>query len=256
MHNRKIKVGVKLRRFFVDEDQIIGNTIRIVGNDVNHISNVLRQEVGDRLEVVSGEYIYISEIVEILEDEIVLEILKKKEGSNEPKTKIILYQGLPKGTKMDSVVEKGTEIGISKFYGLETQRAIVKIEDGKKKAKRIDRWQKKADSAGKQAMRDILPVFEDILNFKDLVEKLEGEKNIIVPYEDEDMTSLKQGLSSLVIGEDIHVLIGPEGGWAKEEIRELKRIGGKTVSLGKRILRTETAGPVTAALILYEFGDI
>lgn len=255
MHNRKVKIGEKLNRFFVDESQITDDYISIIGDDVNHISNVLRKSIGDRIEVVSSGYIYLSEIENIEVDEIELKILNKEKGSNEPKTKISLYQGLPKGSKMDTVVEKGTEIGVSSFYGLETRRAVVKIKGDKKRTRRMNRWQNKADSAGKQAMRDELPIVKDILSFKELLIHLKGKENIIVPYEEEENVSIKDALSE-VEGSNIHILIGPEGGWDKDEILELKKIGAKSVSLGNRILRTETAGPVAAALVLYELGDI
>lgn len=255
MYNRKVKVGGKLNRFFVNENQIDGDYINIIGNDVNHIANVLRKNIGEKIEVVSEGYIYIAEIENIELDEIDLKIINKEKGSNEPRTKISLYQGLPKGSKMDIVVEKGTEIGVSSFYGIETRRTVVKIKGDKKRRRRIERWQNKVDSAGKQAMRDELPIVEDILSFKELLNHLRDEENIIVPYEEEENLSIKEALSE-VKGSNIHILIGPEGGWDKDEILELKKIGGKSVSLGNRILRTETAGPVTAALVLYELGDI
>ena len=242
-------------RFFIEKEQIQGNEIIIEGADVKHISGALRLEVQDELEVVCEGIIYLCEIMEIDKKEIVLKKLEEKTGVNEALTKITLYQGVAKGSRMDYILQKGTEIGITEFVVVETERSVVKIGDDKKKASKLDRWQKIADEAGKQCKRDILPKVRDIISFKNMIKELEGKENILIPYEEEKQVSLKETLRELN-GDNINIIIGPEGGFERKEVEEVLRIGGKSITLGPRILRTETAGLVTAAIVLYEKGDI
>lgn len=242
-------------RFFVSPEQVDGDNIYIKGPDVKHILGALRLEESDKLEIVCEGEVYTTKISEIKKDEIILEILEIKKGINEPEMKINLYQGLAKGSRMDYVIQKGTEIGITTFYSVSTDRSIVRINNEKKKKNRIERWQKIADESGKQCKRDILPKVEDILEFDDLLKMLKNKKNILIPYEAELDNGIKEKLKDIE-GQEIHIVIGPEGGFSKREIEKLKEIGGVTVSLGPRILRTETAGLITAAIIFYEFGDI
>lgn len=242
-------------RFFVGPDQIGENNIWIDGPDVKHISGALRLEEDDKIEVVCQGEVYLSRISKIGKDEIELDILEKKEAKNEPEMEITLYQGLAKGSRMDYVIQKGTEVGISKFYSVSTDRSIVRINNDKKKNTRLERWQKIADEAGKQCKRDILPRVEDIIEFDELLEILRGRKNVLIPYEEESDNGIKEKLKD-IDGKEIDIVIGPEGGFSRDEIEALKEIGGITISLGPRILRTETAGLITAAVIFYEFGDM
>ncbi len=245
-----------MNRFFVGEDQIKDGKIIITGGDLKHMKNVLRLDLGDRLEVVASGQVYLCEIKDYFDKEACLSILEKKEGSNEPKTKIRLYQGLIKGnTRMEYVIQKGTEIGVTEFVIVETSRSVAKITDGKKKLAKLERWQKIADEAGKQCKREVLPRVRDIISFKEMLEDLSGEENIFIPYEEERTSSLKSNLTGLE-SKNMNIIIGPEGGFEREEVEKIIGLGGKSVSLGPRILRTETAGLVTAAIILYEMGDI
>ena len=242
-------------RFFVDPEQIDGGNIYIEGADVKHITGALRLEESDEIEIVCEGYVYLSKIIEISNDEVILKVLEKREGTNEAKIKINLYQGLAKGSRMDYVIQKGTEIGITSFYAVSTDRSIVRINSDKKKRSRIERWQKIANESAKQCKRDILPKVKDILEFDDLLTILENKSNILIPYEEESNNRIKEKLGKIE-GTEIDMVIGPEGGFSKEEILRLKEIGGVTVSLGPRILRTETAGVIASAVIFYEFGDM
>lgn len=244
-----------MHRYFVDKTQISDDIIRIQGNDVKHIKDVLRLKKDHIIEVVSEDFVYDVKIEELSKSQILTRIIYKVMGENEPKTKIRLFQGLAKGSKMETVFQKGTEIGIDEFYPLVTVRTVVKIENAKKEKSKITRWNSITEDASKQAKRDKIPEVMDVLSFNDMIQLLREEDNILVPYEDEDTLSIKDALKSME-GDIINIIIGPEGGFEPEEIEKLKETGAKVVSLGRRILRTETAGLVTAAIILYEKDDL
>ena len=156
---------------------------------------------------------------------------------------------------MDLIVQKCVEIGVKDFYGVETDRAVVKIKDKKKEKTKIDRWQAISEEAAKQSKRDYIPQVKGIISFKEMIDILKNEDNIVVPYENEDYLSIKDGLSN-VKGKSVHLIIGPEGGFDDDEIQSLVDLGAGVVTLGSRILRTETAGLVASTLILYELGDL
>ena len=185
----------------------------------------------------------------------IIKIISESEGTSEPKIEIILYQGLSKGSKMDFILQKGTEIGIKHFYPVATYRSVVKINEAKKEQSKLERWNLITEEAAKQSKRDFIPKVDNILTFDEMIQLLDGEKNIIVPYENEDMLTIGQGLESIV-GNKIHLIIGPEGGFEDREIEKLELIGSKIVTLGQRILRTETAGFVATTIILYQVGNL
>ena len=156
---------------------------------------------------------------------------------------------------MDYIIQKSTEIGVKEIYPLITNRTIVKIKNKKKEQSKLDRWKTIAEEAAKQSKRDYVPKVQRIIDFEEMLKLLNGNQNIIVPYEMEESLSLKDSLNNIKTGK-IHLIIGPEGGFEKDEIDLLKSIGGQSISLGPRILRTETAGLVAASIILYELGDL
>jgi 16S rRNA (uracil1498-N3)-methyltransferase len=242
-------------RFFVDNEQIIDDRIEIIGADVKHIRDVLRLRVGEKIEISSEGTTYTSKIETLEKSKIIVEIISNNKGTNEPLIDIILYQGLAKGSKMDVIIQKGTEVGIKTFYPLATSRSIVKINDIKKEQSKVERWNTIADGAAKQSKRDLIPKVENIISFNEMIDLLKDEENIIVPYEDEKANTIKHDLQN-INGNKIHLIIGPEGGFDPNEIEKLKEIGASIVTLGPRILRTETAGLVAAAVILYELGDL
>jgi len=243
-----------MHRFFVTSERLFADKIEIIGKDVRHIKDVLRLDIKDKIEIAIDGYIHICEIVSIQKDRILTEIKEKIKGTNESPIHIVLYQGLIKGNKMETVIQKCTEIGVKEFYPVELKRCVVKVNDVKKEKNKVERWNLIAEEAAKQCKRDILPEVHDIISFREMIELLKEEKNIVVPYEEEKMNSIKGNLK--LNGNKIHLIIGPEGGFEPEEIEELKSIGAHIVTLGPRILRTETAGAVAATILLYEFGDL
>lgn len=244
-----------MHRFFVEREQIVGDEIEILGMDVKHIRDVLRLGVGQEVEVSCDGMTYISKIKLLEKKKIILEIVEKYKGANEAPINVILYQGLAKGNKMDIIFQKGTEVGVKKFYPVGTNRSIVKINNMKKEQSKVGRWNTIVSGAAKQSKRDIVPKVENLITFDEMILLLKDEENIIVPYEDEKANGIKADLQK-IHGKDIHLIIGPEGGFHPEEINKLKEIGARIVTLGPRILRTETAGLVASTIILYELGDL
>ncbi|WMM23509.1 RsmE family RNA methyltransferase [Tissierella sp. MB52-C2] len=244
-----------MHRFFVEKEQIQEDVIEIIGTDVKHIKDVLRMKTDEKIEIGSNGITYTCEISSMDKNKIIAKIIDKREGTNESDINITLYQGLAKGNKMDLIIQKCTEIGIKEFYPLASHRSVMKIKDIKKEQSKVERWNVIADEAAKQSKRDILPKVRNILSFDEMIDMLKDKENIIVPYEDEKQETIKIGLKD-VKGNDIHLVIGPEGGFEPDEIEKLNEIGAKIVTLGPRILRTETAGIVSATIILYELGNL
>ncbi len=244
-----------MHRFFVAKEQIIDDIIEIIGSDVKHIKDVLRLKPKEKIEIASDGTTYTCELESLLKDKIVTRIIDKIEGMNESPIDIILYQGLAKGSKMDLIIQKCTEVGVKEFYPVATHRSVVKIKDIKKEQTKVERWNSIADEAAKQSKRDILPIVQNIISFDEMVDLLKDQENILVPYEDEKKSTIKEKLK-ISENKKIHLIIGPEGGFEPSEIEILKGLGANIVTLGPRILRTETAGIVAATIVLYELGDL
>ena len=244
-----------MNRFFIDREQIIDDEIQIIGKDIKHIKNVLRLKPKDKIELVCEGQLYISEILEIRSNMVKTLILDASEGKSEPPVHIVLFQGIAKGNKMEYIIQKSTEIGVKEIYPVITDRTIVKIKDKKKEQNKIKRWNIIAEEAAKQSKRDFLPVVNNIISFSEMIELLSNEKNIIVPYEMEKSYGLKESLKNIIAGKT-NIIIGPEGGFAEDEVEMLKDIKAQVITLGPRILRTETAGLVVASIVLYELGDL
>lgn len=245
----------KISTFYIKQSQIIEDSIEIIGDDVNHIKNVLRYKLNDELEVCDelGARYY-TKISEFLPNKILLEIIEKSEKNTELPVKIDLFQGLPKSDKMDLIVQKTTELGISNIIPVITDRVIVKIENGNER-KKIERWNKIALEAAKQSGRQVIPTVENVMNLEKIIEKLSKYDIVIVPFECEKDSTLKNILKNVRNKvENIAVVIGPEGGFSDRDIKILEKCQNvEKVSLGKRILRTETAGLATLAMLLYEY---
>lgn len=246
---------ISLHKFFIDKEQIEDNNIYILGKDLVHIKNVLRLKPSDKIEVTCEGINYLCGISEITKECVKTTIISESIGNRESPIEITLYQGLAKGSKMDLILQKCVEIGVKDFYAIETHRAVVKIKDQKQERSKTERWQSIAEEAAKQSKRDYIPKVHGIISFKDMIDVLNDEKNIIVPYENEENLSIRDGLKT-VEGNKIHLIIGPEGGFGEDEIQALKDMGAKIVTLGPRILRTETAGLVASTIVLYELGDL
>lgn len=252
-----------MHRFFIKRENIIDeSTILITGDDVRHIANSLRLKPGEEITASTGEGMdYLVEIVELTKEHVRCQVLHAGAAESEPKLQVTLFQGLPKSDKLDLIVQKCTEIGIERIIPVETRRTIVKLDD-KKADRRLDRWQKIAEEAGKQSGRGKIPTIGPVLTFRGMLELLKLEKFdlVLVPWEDEAGLSLRQALaisrSNKANPERIAYIIGPEGGLAEEEVQTLKDAGAQAVTLGPRILRTETAGLVVLTVLMYEFMEM
>ncbi len=250
-----------MHRFFVKNSQIQNDTILIKDSDVNHIINVLRYTVKDKIEIVDLETreIYVCEINHILKDQIKCLILYKETNSNESKIYIHVLQGIPKFEKMELIIEKCTELGASEFTPVIMKRCVVKL-DKKNEDKKITRWNKIAEVAAKQSKRNLIPKINPCINLKNIYENLKEYDIVLIAYENEKSYTLKHALKMLMKGDKkefkIAILIGPEGGIDSEEKEYLSSLDYTVVSLGRRILRTETAPISMVSNILYELeGD-
>lgn len=245
-----------MHKFFTPAENIIENFAKIIGDDVKHIYKVLRLTEGDTVVLNDCEgNEFLASIKDISKSEVNLEIKEKLDFNNESKINITLFQGIPKAQKMDLIVQKGTELGINIFRPIVTDRVDVKV---KGEFKKLDRLNRIALEACKQSKRSIIPKVLEPITMDELVIKLEDYDLIVVPYENAEEYGIKR-LSKEINKENIKnvgIVVGPEGGFEKEEIEILKNAGGKIVTLGKRILRTETAGFVAATLIQYELADL
>ena len=248
-----------MQKFFIEESQIENDKINITGEDVKHISSVLRMQKGEQILIGSKETLetYLTEIEQIEKEKVVAKIIEKLDTQTESNVEIDLYQGLPKADKMELIIQKTTEIGISKVTPVDMVRCIVKLDE-KDTKKKIERWQKVAEGAAKQSKRSKIPEIKNKIKIKDLENIISQYDAFIVAYEEENEITLKQELKKLREQEKykIGILVGPEGGIEEYEIERLKDKGAHIVTLGKRILRTETAGFVATSLIQYELSDL
>ncbi|SFE15671.1 RsmE family RNA methyltransferase [Peptostreptococcus sp. D1] len=257
-------------RFFVKKEWIDfeNNSMTIRGEDVKHISKVLRYKVGDRLEVCDGaDNEFICEIVEINKDSILLGIIEKKDMCRESNIEIRLYQGLPKNTKMEIILQKLTESGVSEIILVDTDRTVVSVDE-KKSDKKLGRWERIIYESAKQCKRGVIPKLKGIMSFKDALEDMKNNDINISPYENENALGIKEVLISdnilsiierklnLQVKPKIGIFIGPEGGFTEEENFLIRENGAKSVKMGPRIFRTETAAIVATAIVQYEFGDL
>lgn len=236
---------------------IEGERIIIDSEDVAHIKRVLRLACGDRITVCDGKgFDYDAQIVELREREIVCRALARRAAETEPELEVTLFQALPKAAKMEYIIQKTTELGIAKIVPCALQRCVVKLDGKQAEAKKTARWQKIAQEAAKQSGRGIVPEVAAPVSFAAAVEQLQAADICFVPYECEEQTTLRAVLTAADKPRRIAFMIGPEGGFDPQEIARLQQHGIKTVTLGKRILRTETAGEAVLAMVMYELGDI
>jgi len=249
-----------MARFFVEQRNVnVEDAIIVVtGTDVNHIKNVLRLPVGEKITLCGDEGTsYKCEIHSFGPDFVKCHILSVSEESPEPIVPVILLQGVAKGERLDLVVQKGVELGVSEIIPVITERTVVRFENDKDKKKKVERWQRIAMEASKQSGRTVVPVVEDIVSFDKALELSKDSTCRLIPYEKEYENTLKSVIGGKDISkfDKIYVFIGPEGGFSEEEVKKAVNSGFTSVSLGKRILRTETAGPTVIAQIRYELGD-
>ena len=250
-----------MSKFFVKTEQINNNDIVIIGDDVNDIINVLRMKKTDKVQICNQDTgdNYNAEIVNYSKNEVECKIISKINETTESNVHITLFQGIPKFEKMELIIQKNTEVGIKSIVPVIMERTVVKLDE-KIASKKLERWQKIAEIAAKQSMRDIIPQIGNITKLKD-IDTTEFDA-VLVAYENEEHNMLKTELQKLERKiksnnsseqqYNIAIVIGPEGGISEKELVMLAEKNAKFVSLGKRILRTETAGVVMAGNIIYE----
>ncbi len=237
-------------KFFINPEDV-GEKIYLAGDNYHHGAKVLRLKKGDKLTLCDGSLNdYEAEVAEITENNIVCDIISTKENDREPKLQITLFQGLPKGDKMSLICEKCVEAGVLRIVPVALDRCVVKLTP-KEYEKKRERLSKVMLSASKQSGRGVVAEIAPLCSFKEMLEKIGDYDLFLFPYELEDKTSLKSQIKGFS-GKKIALIIGPEGGFSVKEAEGLISAGAKSVSLGKRILRTETAGMATIFNILYE----
>nr|WP_295258917.1 16S rRNA (uracil(1498)-N(3))-methyltransferase [uncultured Blautia sp.] len=244
-----------MQRFFVEPHQIdeAAHQIHIVGTDVNHMSNVLRMKQGEEVWISDGgKKEYRCAIEAFSADEVLLHIIYAQEPDYELSSRIYLFQGLPKADKMELIIQKAVELGAYEIIPVETKRCVVKL-DGKKAAKKVDRWQQIAESAAKQSKRMLIPNVHQVLSFKEALKYAESMDIRLIPYElAKGMQETKEILAAIEPGQSIGIFIGPEGGFEEKEVEAAISEGAKPITLGKRILRTETAGLAILSVLMFQ----
>lgn len=249
-----------MRRFFVGCDAVSGERVTISGRDARHIVKALRLKPGDAILVVNsvGQK-HVARIVATRETSVEAEIEETYDsGASEPRVPVTLIQGLPKADKMNGIVQKCTEIGVSRIIPILTERSVMKPNSASAERK-VARWRRIAEEAAKQSGRDIVPLIENVGTLRSALATLCTEGiPMLFPWELEEERSLRQALSELGLSSapGIGFFIGPEGGFSHSEVEYARALGAITVTLGPRILRTETAGPVVTAIILYDMGEL
>lgn len=247
-----------MRRFFTAPEAVQGNSIIFDSELAHHMGKVLRLAPGEQVTVCTGDgMVYLAELEQFSKDSVTGRILEVLENQKETDVQIVLYQGMPKGDKLELIVQKCTELGVSAVIPVETGRSIVHL-DAKKAEKKIERWQKIAHEASQQSKRVQVPEIGPYLTWKQCLAQLKDDDGLtIIFWEDEQTQSLKHLLRSQnEKPQKINLIVGPEGGLSEDEVNQLREIGAVSASLGKRILRTETAGLAGVAIILYEYDEM
>ncbi|MFT4143902.1 MAG: 16S rRNA (uracil(1498)-N(3))-methyltransferase [Mobilitalea sp.] len=233
-----------MHRFYVDPSQIEEDLITVIGSDVNHIKNVLRMRQGDEIIICNGQgkdcYCIIKKVSEA---EVTAQIIEQREANTELKTRITLFQGIPKKDKMELIIQKAVELGIHEIVPVMTKRVVVKLEDAKKEAKKLERWQAIAEEAAKQSKRGMIPQIKPVQSYKEALNNAAKLDFAILPYENaKGMQHTRDIMNNLKQHQTIGVFIGPEGGFEDTEVEAALQQEILPITLGKRILRTETAG--------------
>lgn len=242
-------------RFFVKANQVQNEIIKILGEDVNHIKNVLRKNIDSEIEICNQDNgkAYHCKILSIKDDEILCNILEEMK-EQESRVKVDIYQGLPKADKMEFIIQKSVELGVNSIIPVKMSRCIVKI-DKKDEKKKLDRWNKISESAAKQCGRNFIPEIKPMIDIKDIINLKDKYDEILIAYENEKENYIKNELIKLKeLKQELNlaIIIGPEGGLEEKDVMVLKENGAKIVSLGNRILRTETVALNILSVIMYE----
>ena len=243
-------------RFFVEPSQIGEKEIRICGSDVNHIKNVLRMKQGEEILISSGENLEYTCYIQEMQEEVIAHIMYVQEAGYELSSKIFLFQGLPKGDKMELIIQKAVELGVHQIIPVASRRSVVKL-DKKKEEKKIVRWQAIAESAAKQSKRMYVPQVAGVMSFGEAVQYAGKLDVVLMPYElAKGMKETKEIIRGIQKGQSVGIFIGPEGGFEEEEVRQAVSLAGaRPITLGKRILRTETAGLTVLSILMFELEE-
>ncbi len=241
-----------MHHFFVTPEQVRESHIYIEGSDVNHVKNVLRMKLGEELEICDGkDNKYLCEIEEMTSDYVCARILEELKADTELPSKLYLFQGLPKSDKMELIIQKAVELGVYEIVPVATKRAVVKLDD-KKASKKVERWNSIAEGGAKQSGRSFVPEVTSVMSYKEALAYASKLDVVLVPYElAEGMAETKQIISAIKPGQSVGIFIGPEGGFEASEVECAMEAGAKAITLGKRILRTETAGLTTLSILMY-----
>lgn len=245
-----------MQNFFVTPSQVEGESIYIEGSDMNHIKNVLRMRIEEELMVSDGNnQRYRCTVRRFEEERVELCIEETLAADTELPSRIYLFQGLPKQEKMELIVQKCVELGVYEVIPVAMKRCVVKLDDKKAQKKRT-RWQEIAKSAAKQAGRSMIPQVSEVMSYKDALQKAQELDVLLIPYElARDMKETKEILRTIQPGQSIGIFIGPEGGFEKEEVELAILSGAKEITLGRRILRTETAGLSIVSVLMFHLEE-
>lgn len=241
-------------RFFVPAHQIDEKKAYVTGDDVNHIRNVLRMEQGEEVVLLDGRgKEYLCRIEEMQKEEILFTVEKVQKVSSELPAKITLFQALPKKDKMELIIQKAVELGAYEVVPVKTRRCIVKLEDEKKTAKKLARWQTIAETAAKQSSRGLIPEVREVMDFQEALAYAKEMDAVLIPYElCESMEGTLEAVKKAAGATHVGIFIGPEGGFERGEVEQAVDAGAVPISLGKRILRTETAGLTILSILMFQ----
>lgn len=241
-----------MHHFFVTPEQVKEQRIYIAGSDVNHIKNVLRMKRGEELQISDGNNKkYLCRIEELGEEEICAAILEEQTADTELPSRIYLFQGLPKADKMELIVQKAVELGVYEIIPVATRRAVVKLDE-KKAAKKVERWNSIAEGGAKQSARAVVPNVSRVMSYREALAYAGALDLVLIPYElAEGMQETKKVIAQIQPGQSVGIFIGPEGGFETEEVEQAVQAGAHPITLGKRILRTETAGLTMLSILMY-----
>lgn len=237
--------------FFVEDSQINENIVKIVGEDYKHISKVLRMSINEKISICikQTEERFLAKIIDIDNERVMCEIIEKFQ-SNETKINVTVYQGIPKSDKMEYIIQKSVELGAKNIVPVEMKNCIAKIKEPNKK---ITRWQVISEASAKQSKRNIIPKIAYPINIIEMQNEFSKYDLVLVAYENEKNVGIKEILKDYKSAKNIAIIIGPEGGLTENEVKQIEEKGGISVSLGKRILRTETASLALLSILMYEF---
>ena len=237
--------------FFIQPEQVAAQEVTILGSDVNHIKNVLRMKIGEKICVNDGSHEYLCSIAQLESEAVTATIEQVSDKTSELPAKIVLFQGLPKADKMETIIQKSVELGVYEIVPVQMKHCVGKLDSKKEEAKR-KRWQAISESAAKQAGRGLIPEVHPLMTYKEALAYASGMEHVLVPFEHaKNMEATRTALTAVKPGEQVAIFIGPEGGFEDEEIAQAENQGAQAITLGRRILRTETAGMAVLAMLGY-----